>query len=901
MKSGIVTFAGKLAFLRGNLVQVSLWPAACGLVAAVLWGVALTRLDEDRALAEHAALANAANLARAYAEHLTSTIAQIDQITMLVKHDWEQGPGRLDLEDLKRRGLFPASELLFVLIANRDGKVMTATSLTRIGATVSDRPYFDFHRYSDTGSLRIGAPIAGRFAGQTVIHFTRRLDGPDGSFGGVVVVSVDPKHFTDFYEGAGLGPAGLIGLIGTDTVLRTARIGEIRRHLAGEVLRETFAPGTREGARFMPGKATFVDGRDRFVAWKTLASHPLVALVALDADEALAVHAQDRADVLKSIMLGTFGLACFAVLAAGLTARLAWRKFQQEQIRDAYRMATEGGSEGFFMLRVIRDRQGRVVDFMVADCNERGAGFLGLTRAELLGERFSGFYPEPYRSALLETFRIALRTGLYEDDMKVPKESPLRVNWVHTKIVRSGSGLALTLRDISDTKAHEQTLSQLANEDPVTGLPNRNWLMRFLPEALERAAQRHGMLGLLFIDLDDFKNVNDTLGHAAGDEVLKGVAGRLRSVLRPTDHVVRIGGDEFTIILEPMSSEADASRVAERIAESFRQPFDLARGRSTLSVSIGIGLFPRDGNDVEALLKCSDIAMYQAKADGKGRHRFYEPGLLEQLKDRLESEQALLRALREDQFIVFYQPRVDAASGCLVGLEALVRWMHPERGLVPPGDFVPLAEETGLVVPMGAAVIEKVCVQLALWREARLPVVPVSINVSSRQFSVGNVADVIGASLEAQGIPPELVEVEITESGMMGDQAEVNASLAALRARGIHLHVDDFGTGYSSLSQLQRLDVDGLKIDRAFTAELGRTREGEVFVKAIISMAHALGMTVTAEGVETTEQLQILQALGCNEIQGFLVSRPVPAARIPAMLQQPLLFDAKVVPLDATA
>jgi len=791
--------------------------------------------------------------------------------------------------------------MLFVLIADSEGRVRTATEPIRAGANVRDRPYFVFHKRSSSGSLRIGAPITGRFAGRTVLHFTRRLVTPDGRFDGVVVVSVDPGNFTTFYEGANVGRAGLIGMIGTDAVMRTARIGDTSVPDARAVLRTPFSPGGGEGAKFMAGEATFVDGRSRFVAWHPLAAHPVVALVGLDSDEVLAASREHRGNLLKAVFFATLGLACFALLATGLTARLAWRKYQEEQVRDAYRMATEGGSEGFFMLRVQRDRQGRLVDLIVSDCNERGAAFSAMTRADLIGKRFSELYSEPYLSEVLETFRGALEAGLHEDDLEIPDESPIQVHWVHRKIVRSGSGLALTLRDISDTKAHEQTLSRLANEDPVTRLPNRNWLMGYLPAALERAARQRGMLALLFIDLDDFKNVNDTLGHAAGDELLQAVAGRLRAVLRPSDDVVRIGGDEFTIILDPVTSDADASRVAERVAESLRKPFELARGRNTLSASIGISVFPRDGEDVEALLKSSDIAMYRAKEDGKGRHRFYEPGLLERLKARLDTEQALLAALRDDQFTVFYQPRVDTSSGRLIGLEALVRWMHPERGLVPPGEFVPLAEETGLVVPMGEVVIEKVCAQLAQWRAVQIAVVPVSINVSSRQFSAGNVADVIAASLAAHRIPPELIEVEITESSMMGEQAEVAASLAALRARGVRLLVDDFGTGYSSLSQLQRLDVDGLKIDRAFTAELGHTREGEVFVKAIVSMAHALGMHVTAEGVETTTQLEILRSLGCNEVQGFLIARPLPASRVAAMLHQPLLFGSGSGPRDVTA
>ncbi len=897
----VIRLPDRFAFLRGNCTRILLWPAACGVAAALLWGFALARIEADRGAIEQAALETASNLARAYAEHLKRSIAQIDQVTTLVKYEWEQGQGHLKLENLEASGLFPESDLLFVLIAGRDGRIRTATGPVRIDASLSDRPAFAFHKVNDSTSLRIGQPIHGRFADRTVIHFSRRLDGVDHSFGGVVVVSVDPSHFTAFYDATGVGQAGLLGMVGTDSVPRAIRNGgEGSRAEPAALWGAEFLRETDQGTRYMDGTAEFIDGRSRFVAWRAVSSHPLIAVVGLDGDEVMAPFLQHRATTIKALLLGTLGLACFAALSMGLTARLAWRKYQEEQVRDAYRMATEGGSEGFYMLRVLRDRRNQVIDFEVADCNQRGAGLSGLTRTELVGKRFSGLYREPYLAEVMQTFRDALESGLHEDDFEVPDGSPLEANWVHRKIVRSGSGLALTLRDISETKAQERALSRLANEDPVTRLANRNWLMEFLPGAIERARHQGEFLGLLFIDLDDFKNVNDTLGHAAGDEVLQAVARRLHSLVRPSDHVVRIGGDEFTIILEPLADAAQASRVADRISESIAQPFEIARGCSTLSASIGISLYPRDGADIETLLKSSDIAMYHAKAEGKGQHRFYEPGLLERLTQRLDAEQALVRALKEDQFIVHYQPRVDAASRRLTALEALVRWQHPERGLVAPGEFVPLAEETGLVVPLGEAVINKVCAQVAAWRAAGLPVVPVSINVSSRQFAAGSVAAVIDASLTLHQLPSALIEVEITESSMMGEQTEVAANLAALRARGIRLLVDDFGTGYSSLSQLQRLDVDGLKIDRSFVVEIGVTRESEVFVSAIVSMAHALGMVVTAEGVETETQMRILEALGCNEVQGFLIARPAPAERIVELLRTPAGASEFATPWDAT-
>jgi diguanylate cyclase (GGDEF)-like protein len=470
----------------------------------------------------------------------------------------------------------------------------------------------------------------------------------------------------------------------------------------------------------------------------------------------------------------------------------------------------------------------------------------------------------------------AMDKGFYEEEIEVPGKSPLNIQWAHLKIVRTDSDLAVTLRDISDTKAHVAELERRGNEDVLTGLPNRHWVTTYLPRAIEHAAQSNTMLALLFIDLDGFKKVNDTAGHAAGDEVLRNAARRIKESVRPHDQVVRLGGDEFLVILEQITHKMDAAHVAERVVHAFQQSFKTSEGVHSIGTSIGISVFPDDGTDAETLLHNGDIAMYSVKTSGKGNYSFYDQKFYDVLHARLQKESELRHAIGHDQFIMYYQPRVDISTGTTSSMEALVRWMHPEKGLLQPLEFIPLAEETGLILGLGELVIDKVCAQIALWAQSGQDLVPVSINVTSRQFNEVDVAKILSAALVRYQIAPKLVEVEITESSMMGDSPEISLALTAIRTMGVKLLVDDFGTGYSSLSQLHRLEFDMLKVDRAFTAELGKTERGNVFFKAIITMAHALGMRVIAEGVENNDQIKILKSLLCDEIQGFYISKPLP-------------------------
>jgi len=451
--------------------------------------------------------------------------------------------------------------------------------------------------------------------------------------------------------------------------------------------------------------------------------------------------------------------------------------------------------------------------------------------------------------------------------------------------VRADSDLAIRLRDVSAAKAHIKELERQASEDALTRLPNRQWVQQYLPGAIDAAEVRHSLLALLFLDLDGFKLINDTMGHDAGDELLRLVARRLKVAVRPEDHVARLGGDEFVVLVEGIHNARDAGHVAERVLNAFKENFKLVQGSATIGTSIGISMYPKDGLSTEALFRHADIAMYSVKGAGKGGYRFYSEHLYDALKQRIALETELRHALEHDELVVHYQPRVDLVSGKIASMEALARWQHPSRGLLHPVEFIPIAEETGLITELGETVLDKVCMQIAQWRVENRPLIPVSVNVSPRQFADCDLPRVFAAALAKHRVDSSLIEIELTESLMMADTADVNDSLAELQHMGIRLLVDDFGTGYSSLSQLQRLDFDVLKVDKAFTAEIEDSGQGNVFFSAIITMAHALGMRVVAEGVENRHQISILKSLHCDELQGFYIAPPRPGEQAMAALE----------------
>ena len=886
--------AEKLRHLSNNLRTVLIWPLVLGLLAAALWTWASWMVEQEKRAIGERAWSSAAAQSRAYADQLDRILGQVDYIMLSLKYHWQQSGGGVKLEDQVRQGLVPASPGMIVTIVNRQGDPVTSTQpLTDLRFNIADRPYFKAHRDDPGLGMQFSRPMTGIRVKRPVLVLSRRIDDRRGEFDGLVVVLIEPAYLSSFVDAASLGEGDFISARRSDGAFFASRLGESNgegKRRSRAMLKTDPLFETPTGFEKMPGER-FVDGRARFVGWHTTRHHPVVALVGLAEDGLVAAY-QPRERELRLIALaGSALLMIITVIGTSLTSWRIWRRQYEREVQATYRLATDSAREGFYMLRPLYDKQHELVDFLIEDCNERGALFRGLPRTRLLGSRLSAMVPVLFERYMLPACRKAMESGFLEDEMHLPAHHGRAAQWLQRKLVRSGPGLAVTLRDISEHKAHQEALMQLANSDPVTTLPNRHWLMRTLPTAIARARADNSLLAVLFVDLDDFKNINDTQGHAAGDELLRAAALRLKALVRGRDSIARLGGDEFTILLESARNEADVLAMAERIIGTLGDPFVIGEGgRHMVRASIGISLYPRDGADGETLLKHADIAMYAAKADGKGRYRCFQPRLSEVLVSRLTRQAELRHAIDAGQLELHYQARVSGQSGEISSMEALARWRHPSRGMIAPDDFIPLAEENGLIVPLGEVVIAAACAQLAQWKEAGLPVVPLSINVSARQIDDACVSDFLAGCMARHGLDATLIEVEITESATMATEGAGCAELAAIRALGVKLYVDDFGTGYSSLSQLRRLDMDGLKVDQSFTAQLGGGPVDLAFFTAIVAMAHAIGMRVVAEGVETAEQLHILQELRCDEVQGYYVSPPVPPEEAARQLQKRFLF-----------
>ncbi|MEN3293149.1 MAG: hypothetical protein V7642_2402 [Burkholderiales bacterium] len=883
--------SAEFRFIRDNPGSVLIWPGVSVALGVLLWGTLYYELNTDKRTLEAHAFQVASSLSKGYAQHLARTIEQLDQVTLQAKYDWEESAGRFRLEPLKRKGLFNLTHSAAVTIFSSDARPLTSTRPVEPSVSVAERDYFRFHKNSKLESIYIGAPVLGKISDKEIIPISRRLNGPGGAFSGVVVVSVEPAFFTLYSDDSVLGAAGVLALTGKDGIVRMTQVGDTIGIRNDPLLRQAGELEAHTQPILLDGTRWFTDGKTRMVASYPVDSYPFLAVVGLSEEEILRPYEQSRAASRRAAMAATVLLGLFAIVSTLFSIRLARRKQLNEAMRNTYRIATEGGNEAYIMGRAIREKNGAIADYEIVDCNQRAAILVQTGKDSLINTRLSTIYRGARFDSLMATLHAAMESGFYEDEYEVPGDSIVNAQWLYRRMVRSGEFLAMTLRDVSEQKTHEGELSRAEAHDRLTGLPNRHWLMTNLPAALERAARAGKQLAILCIDLDDFKNVNDTAGHSVGDQILQAVAVRMRAVLPAGDCVVRYGGDEFTVVLESVGPADDVTQSVQRISEALRVPIETGERKHMIGASIGISLFPRDGTDAGMLLKNADIAMYSAKADSKGRFRFYEPKLYERIRKRLELGQEFTRALEEDQFVMHYQPRVNAATGEMAGMEALVRWLHPERGMIPPNDFIPLAESTGSIIALGELIMDKTCAQLAAWIRDGLPVVPVSVNVSARQFNEGRVKGVIAACLAKYRIPPELLEIELTESAMMGDFDIVLKEIDAINALGVKIHVDDFGTGYSSLSLLHKLDMDVLKVDRAFTTQLGDGKDGKIFFTAIVSMAKALGMSVIAEGVETAEQLHILQGLDCDEVQGYLISRPLPAEEVPALIRKRMLLS----------
>ncbi|MCC6178131.1 MAG: EAL domain-containing protein [Chloroflexi bacterium] len=531
---------------------------------------------------------------------------------------------------------------------------------------------------------------------------------------------------------------------------------------------------------------------------------------------------------------------------------------------------------------------------------------LGYSQAELIGQSaFEIIHPDD-----LPVVYAALTDCVLEAGSDGPTEVRVRHkngSWRVMETMRTDQrdnpavrGIVVNSRDVTERKALEARLSHLAFHDPLSGLANRALFMDRLEHALVRTSRANRSVAVLILDLDNFKVINDSLGHQSGDELLRTAAGRIRDCLRAGDSAARLGGDEFTILLEDIPDVYTAVQVAERLAECLKTPIQLAERELTVTASIGISVGTSGEDTPGQLMSNADLALYRAKARGKSCYALFDEEMSGAAVERLDLEIALRRAIEQDELRIQYQPIVDLVSGAVVELEALVRWEHPSRGLLAPDTFIPLAEETGLIVPIGQRVLYEACRQGRAWRQASPEGVSpvVCVNLSARQFQEPGLADDVAHTLRASGLPPSGLRLEITESVVMADADVATRTLGRLRGLGVELAIDDFGTGYSSLSYLKRFPVDALKIDRSFVGGLGRDLHDTAIVRSVVALATTLNLTVVAEGIETVEQAVDLRALGCERGQGFYFARPLPPEAVPALLGHslPLATPASVPP-----
>jgi diguanylate cyclase (GGDEF)-like protein/PAS domain S-box-containing protein len=520
--------------------------------------------------------------------------------------------------------------------------------------------------------------------------------------------------------------------------------------------------------------------------------------------------------------------------------------------------------------------------------NKKLCEIVGYTQGELLSMRFQDVtHPED----VVADWALARRMIAGEIDEKSREKRYRHKNgyyiWVNltSSMVRSDDGnpkyYSTVVEDISRRKQIEEELLHLANHDALTSLPNRSLLLDRLSQALVFAERSEGQVAVMLIDLDRFKNINDSLGHDAGDKIIMEISRRLSASVRAGDTIARLGGDEFVIIRPDVVKDDAVAILAQQILEALSRPLTVQGHEFYPTGSIGISMYPKDGSDGQTLLKNADTAMYRAKDAGRNNFQFYAHEMNSRALDRLKLESGLRRALERKEFVLHYQPQMDIASGCIVGAEALLRWEPPGQAMVFPGDFIPIAEEAGLIVQIGEWVLRTACAQKKAWHDAGITVpLKVAVNLSARQFKHQDIVKVVSHVLEQTGCRPDWLELEITESVIMENPESAAETLHKLSDMGVHLSIDDFGTGYSSLSYLKRFPINSLKIDRSFVRDITTDADDAAIAKAVIALAHSLKMRVIAEGVETAEQLAFLREQQCDEMQGYLLSRPVPAAKL---------------------
>ncbi len=833
------------------------------------------------------------NLAEALERSLTANVEKIDMaLDSVVNHletQLARGPLNASVANAYLRSQNTnRPELEGLRITDPAGQLILGKGVLAEGTqslSFADREWFTVQRDRPEVGLHLSSPVVSRVNGIWIVSLSRRYRASDGRFAGAVSAAVPLSYLQRQLQSINPGVNGVVALRDLSLGL-LARFPEAPGSAAEAVGNRQVSPELRSLVNSGHGRATFrvvsvVDGVERTYSFRRLGVVPLLVIVGAAREDYLADwYTQRRAiTALCVVMVLLYG-------AGGVVLRRLKRQNRLARQRiELLAKVFEHSGEAI----MVTDRTHRIVEV-----NPAFVRLTGYTPAEVIGQSPGKLNSALTTAADTEAMRLCVETtGLWRGEVwDRAKDGRVFPKWLSVSVVRDADGevthhIANSI-DVTEAKQAEDRIRHLAHHDTLTQLPNRVLLHGRLEQAMAAARRDAGQLAMLFIDMDRFKDINDTLGHPVGDGLLVEVGQRLRGLVRDSDIVARLGGDEFVLVLTGTGQAAAraGSAVAAKVLAELGLPYTVRGHALHSSPSIGIALFPADGDDADTLMKNADAAMYHAKAAGRNNAQFFTAAMNLATKDRLALEAGLRGVVERGELFLHYQPQLDLASRRIVGMEALVRWRHPEMGLIPPLRFIPVAEDTGQIEAIGAWVLEEALRQVALWRRAGHGDLCMAVNLSAHQLRGDAFPEQVSQALRRHGLPGAALELEITESVAMRDPARTAALLRQLRQFGVALAIDDFGTGYSSLAYLKQLPLSCLKLDRSFVMDIEHDANDAAICTATIQMAHSLGLGVVAEGVENATQLEFLRRLGCDTVQGYFIARPLSTADCTAFLVQ---------------
>lgn len=873
---------GQRSRLRGLLSPLNIGAAACLLI---IWSFTSHQLTQERDRLIRAAQARTEVEAQAFGQYSLGSARRVSEFLLDLRASWLSG--REVFEQVIHERQEVVRDLTFQVAVIDENGMLLYSSIDPVTQRIdlSQREHFRVHKESGgRDALFISDPVQGKVSKKWSIQFTRPILKA-GRFAGVVVVSVSPEQFASFANTITIGKDGVATIV-KDSGQVLARVPNPTAGIEKPPRQRRFnEPDAPETGSYRVVSGT--DGVERILGYHHVSEIGMYFLVGESVASVMAPYDSYRHTALIEAAASTL---LIALLYFTLRRQVAERKRHLEDMRLAS-VVYAASSEAMMVT---------TLDGQVVDVNPAFTATTGYTAQEVKGRSSDTIRSECNDAAVIDAMREGVSTkGTWSGEYLIRRKDGTEFPALLTIDTFAGSTLGeprrvALIHDMTEKKRAEEVIWRQANFDTLTDLPNRHMFYNRLRQELARARQSSTQLALLFIDLDRFKEVNDTLGHDQGDILLKEIARRISAIVRGTDTVARLAGDEFTIILPDLPDPGAAAPIIRSLLARIAAPLQLGEESVEVSASIGLAMYPRDADSAESLLVRADQAMFAAKSAGRNQWAVFTPALQRAEQERLRVTSDLRVALAENQLAVYYQPIVDLRTGKVCKAEALTRWTHPARGEIDPGDFIPVAEDSGLIVEIGQWVLNEALNQLTRWHATLDNTLQVSVNKSPVEFRAhqsGVAAESWPQVVQRRGIPAHSLVVEITEGSLMADSAEVVEHLHAFRRAGIDIALDDFGTGYSSLSYLKRFDIDYIKIDQSFVRSLAHDPKDIALCSAIVSMAHALHIKVIAEGIETEEQKMILVAAGCDYGQGHLFCPPVPPAAFEAFVAKGQLAE----------